>query len=783
MHTQTRKTSLLVVSILIIQCSYSDAAGFGSVRVQSGLGETLNINIPVLGTENSPQWFNCVKARVESLDGALALVPKIRLIRSDRNPSIQLTSLEHINEPVLTIVVEHGCNIAVQRSYQILLDPIALLANVDEAYQTASTALSNADSLSVPNLSAGAEKVSRSESRLTKKNAKINQSNTADTTASLQVAKKKSAKRAPRNVLQVSLSEEPLVAPVAAKAAPEALPLVLAPAITSSSPIKAVGELTAQEIPLSEMSNSTQLQIMRSLQLEIDALRSENSRMSELATTDKNSLQTVRTELLVWIKSLGLILLLCLGAFAWLVKRFLVLKKDQNKAAWYPQDGSPDPSPGRPRMRDSAREHDTLRTSETGFMRESLASNLKPERSLESGAFAAEKTNVVGAKRQSAAQSYAQYQAQQDAAANDADDLMDFDKPMMQASVFKAEEISDIMELVSAWMALHKPVEVLELLEPFNHIEAPESPLPWLCLLDVYNSLNDQDKYEAIGERIIRLFNVSVAPWDQRMQYGKVTLANFPRITDKILAIWDSEELPHYIHSLLVNDRVGTRVGFDLAIYRDLARLEAVARDPLRPKSIAEMKQLKACAVLFATRLPEADQDAVALANSASASANSLASSSINISAIPKQTAEHDANTYQYGGRYDGFSNDRYVAQKSQSENGLPKVTEELSLDEPRLFMSDEAQTTESARTKGDLETIRDLSEVSGAGLNKHFQAETGIHIMSPMAVKLNLGIAYQDIGDFEGANLLREEIIKEGTPEQADLAKLLLSPKAAKDA
>jgi pilus assembly protein FimV len=53
---------------------------------------------------------------------------------------------------------------------------------------------------------------------------------------------------------------------------------------------------------------------------------------------------------------------------------------------------------------------------------------------------------------------------------------------------------------------------------------------------------------------------------------------------------------------------------------------------------------------------------------------------------------------------------------------------------------------------------------------------------MSPMAVKLNLGIAYQDIGDFEGANLLMEEITKDGTPEQADLAKSLLASKAGKD-
>jgi pilus assembly protein FimV len=46
---------------------------------------------------------------------------------------------------------------------------------------------------------------------------------------------------------------------------------------------------------------------------------------------------------------------------------------------------------------------------------------------------------------------------------------------------------------------------------------------------------------------------------------------------------------------------------------------------------------------------------------------------------------------------------------------------------------------------------------------------------MSPMAIKLHLASAYQDIGDKEGASLLLEEVIQDGTSEQSQQAKSML--------
>jgi pilus assembly protein FimV len=44
------------------------------------------------------------------------------------------------------------------------------------------------------------------------------------------------------------------------------------------------------------------------------------------------------------------------------------------------------------------------------------------------------------------------------------------------------------------------------------------------------------------------------------------------------------------------------------------------------------------------------------------------------------------------------------------------------------------------------------------------------------MSTKLDLAVAYQEIGDKEGARELLDEVVKGGTPEQSDKAKSLLS-------
>jgi len=166
----------------------------------------------------------------------------------------------------------------------------------------------------------------------------------------------------------------------------------------------------------------------------------------------------------------------------------------------------------------------------------------------------------------------------------------------------KADEISEMMKLVDAWMALNAPDKVLELLQPFDEVRQPTSPLPWLCLLDVYRALGDQQKYETIIARIKALFNVKLAPWDtQSSHQPPKTLADFPHIIDEILDLWQTAGVMPYLKSLLRDDRNGTRHGFDLPVYRDILQLIALASDPDRLATHGKVMPQQASAILFGT--------------------------------------------------------------------------------------------------------------------------------------------------------------------------------------
>ena len=71
------------------------------------------------------------------------------------------------------------------------------------------------------------------------------------------------------------------------------------------------------------------------------------------------------------------------------------------------------------------------------------------------------------------------------------------------------------------------------------------------------------------------------------------------------------------------------------------------------------------------------------------------------------------------------------------------------------------------------------MNETAGAEeLNAPEETEetTSNAFISPITIKLKLAIAYQDIGDSEGAVLLLEEVINEGSEEEAEQARMMLS-------
>ncbi|MES2049482.1 MAG: FimV/HubP family polar landmark protein [Pseudomonadota bacterium] len=757
-----RNVKLISAMAMAMGVSYSHAAGFGVAQVQSWLGEPLNVNVTVIGTESNPGWYACISARIESLDGSVVFVPKIDVRKSSQRQSIQLTTHQNINEPVMNVVLKLGCELAVSRTYQILLDPVAFLPNVDTVAQSELSPA--ATSIQVTKPAAATERIDARKVKLRQPHTKKSRDTDANSTA-IEAPSVKKAKPAPSNRLRLTLLEEPSKDTKNQKELPTPPKSMPAASVATAKP---TADLPEPALNAGDLTNATQMAMIKSLQVEIDTLRNENNRIKLKGTSDIAALQSVRSELFSWLAGLGIILLMCLAAIMWLATRFISLKKTQNQSPW---NDLSDESIYQPRRKlNDSLDEDTRET-----IAHALQRTRKDNIELEVNPIPSSENDDTARKLEDLERLRQLYERHSEMSARDtaiekipqtnyeaANEVANFE-PISNGVIHnKVEEISDVMELVGAWMALHKPTEVLKLLEPFNHVETPDSPLPWLCLLDVYNSMNDQEKYEAIGKRLVALFNVKVVPWETRSAIGRANLANFPHVVNKILALWDSDDVEPYLASLLINDREGARVGFDLSIYRDIERLHVLAKDPSRPRDIDKLRNYKAGAILFApppgldeeAEIPQADSNAEALPK------------------LPKRTKY--VSDYHYGGHYDGFSGEGSL--NSKVETATANKVDEPIFNEPAISIPLDKPARVASRDKTAAFLMDEPDAVVDDSKLPEVSEETSAALISPITVKLKLAIAYQDIGDSEGAILLLEEVINEGSEEEAEQARLMLS-------
>jgi len=58
-----------------------------------------------------------------------------------------------------------------------------------------------------------------------------------------------------------------------------------------------------------------------------------------------------------------------------------------------------------------------------------------------------------------------------------------------RGSTVSVEEISDVTQEAEFWMSVNDPQRAIEILEPQAEVEHPESPVPWLYLLDLYKAV------------------------------------------------------------------------------------------------------------------------------------------------------------------------------------------------------------------------------------------------------------------------------------------------------
>lgn len=584
---RTPELTRIAFAVLAAWIGTAQAVGLGSARVQSALGQPLQVVIPLIGTVGPDLTSACIKARLESSDGAFMSSPNVALRRAGAGSVILLSTRATVNEPALTISVDLACGAVVHREFQVLLDPVGNLPTLADAadlplLDTAPVATSSRTE-NIPSTVGRA----RNLNPRARTNSAIAGTANSNAPAKLTPAATLAPIGAPRSVLKLSsdsLSNEDLAALGHLK-----LSGALVDAVSSSDEVQRQEIRDAQrrfamilrgEDPQRVAEQARAAEQSRNLQLTQQVAASAKQRDADRVALDDLRQRTLPFG---WMVGLAALLLASLGAVGWLSWRLSALRRQAVNEPWDRTAAFTEPEPefihdepeadvfspnesqgvaGARLFADSAKA-----PADLGSVPEFLRTSVSP----------APTTGTMEYTPSPLLLSEMVESSSGAAAAAQVDALQFYPGKVEH---LKVEEISDVMQEAEFWMSLNDPQRAIEILEPYGDVERPESPMPWLFLLDLYRSNHEQAKYEALRERAGTVFNARIPPWSDEgseIVDGR-SVEDFPHMIEQICALWETDQIVPYLESLVFDNREGIRTGFDLSVYQDIMMLMAIAR-------------------------------------------------------------------------------------------------------------------------------------------------------------------------------------------------------------
>jgi hypothetical protein len=98
---------------------------------------------------------------------------------------------------------------------------------------------------------------------------------------------------------------------------------------------------------------------------------------------------------------------------------------------------------------------------------------------------------------------------------------------------------------------------------------------PWTMLFDLQRTTGDAAAFASYTERFQRRYNVSPPSWERGGTADPATglAERFPHVLDRIIQLWGTGEGLRLLNALLLDDRGGTRRGFDLEVGEEISFL------------------------------------------------------------------------------------------------------------------------------------------------------------------------------------------------------------------
>jgi hypothetical protein len=100
---------------------------------------------------------------------------------------------------------------------------------------------------------------------------------------------------------------------------------------------------------------------------------------------------------------------------------------------------------------------------------------------------------------------------------------------------------------------------------------------PWKMLFDLLRQVGDQGTFDQYSERFQRRYNVTPPSWLGPPPASEGGLAErFPHVLERIAQTWGTTACLELLNSLLLDDRGGSRRGFDYEIGEEISFLRDV---------------------------------------------------------------------------------------------------------------------------------------------------------------------------------------------------------------
>ena len=523
------------------------AAGLGPILEQSSLGQSLRVVVPVLlgpGEEFGGECFRLVAAERDADGIPQALFGRVALERTGAGARLVVTHTRPVQDPVLRLTIEVGCDAGVRREYTLLMDPpvIDVPAVVAESEPVAPAAAA------APAVRERGRRASAGTPAASSRTASQGRGAGAPSARKSASTKGSAASKAlPRRPPPPSQATAPRLK--VSRAAPGATPAIAATEGPTPQQVQAQQELAdaleAETVVLRQRVAELSALVDR-MQEQVRAQEAAQRAAAEAAAAAEEAARASPwTMTMRWLEANGTLVALIV-ALALLLAGGLLWQRRRNagRAGAWPISGI-------------------------------SASQFEPTSTL---------GEVAPSPREPANEGARKPDARRQAGTN--------------TSALAVSELSHVTEEARVYVALGHADRAMDVLR--EHVRATPRSMPaaWLMLLDLYHTHGRRQEFRQLAQEFHQRANVEAPTWESyaAQEHDANGLDAYPHVAKRVVGLWRLPECREYLEQLLYENRDGQRNGFSLAAYGDILTLLQVLDAPVVDidSDLAEEDKLRA---------------------------------------------------------------------------------------------------------------------------------------------------------------------------------------------